>query len=166
MTTTTHGERTRMMHKIWACLRLTLGCLWLAGCAVQPGLRQAPGTLTELHYLYDARPARLFSIAAEVCTDPAQRVARPERNVVECRSLMPPANTAAAILAFGGNITDLPESVIRFAGTPGASYLVRATVYLEVPRDGRAPVQVQADDPEVWQRLAAILTATGGTPAP
>lgn len=156
-----------MTHNIWVILRLTLAALWLSGCTVQPGLRQEPGTLTELHYLYDTAPAGLFVVAADVCTDPAQRVARPARNVVECRSLLPPANTAAAILAFDGTISDLPESVIRFSGSPGsAAYLVRATFYLEVPREGRAPVQVQIDDAAIWERLAAVLTATGGRPAP
>lgn len=160
-----------MTHKIWAGLRLTLGVALVAGCATElappPGLRAAPGQLSELHYLFDAAPARLFVIAAEVCSDPAQRVARPSRDVVECRSLLPPTNTAAAILAFDGTISDLPESVIRFSGTPGtAAYLLRATVFLEVPRNNKAPVQVQMNDPAVWQRLADIMTAIGGRPAP
>lgn len=159
------------MHKIWAKARLTpiaiLVAGVVAGCGPQPGLRQAPGGLTELHYLYDSAPARLFAVAAEVCSDPAQRVTRPSRSVVERRSLMPPANTAAAIIAFDGTIGDLPESVIRFAGNAEpAAYRVRATVFMEVPREGRAPVQVQMDDPEIWARLAGIMAATGGTPAP
>ncbi len=163
--------KSQMMHKMWAnvwsAVRLTPLAALVAGCAPEPGLRQAPGTLTELHYSFDAAPARLFAVAAEVCTDPAQRIARPSSNTVECRSLLPPENTAAAILAFDGTISDLPESVIRFAGSPGkATYLVRATVYLEIPREGKTPVQVQVYDPEVWQRLAGIMTATGGQPVP
>lgn len=154
-----------MMHKIWAAARLTLALAGLAGCAAPPGLVATPGGLTELHFAYDSRPDRLFAVAAEVCTAPAQRVTRPDRNTVECRSLLPPANTAAAILAYGGTIAALPESVIRFRGrTDPDRYRVRATVYLEIPRDAAPPVQVQADDAAVWRQLSGILVATGGRP--
>lgn len=142
----------------------------LAGCAAPapPDSGCAPdaaGTEALGRALYGGYPELLFAAAAEACDDPGQSVVRAGRDAIRCESLLPPEETGALILAYGGTVDALPRSVISFTGRElPEGYAVRADTYLCIPQQGGGVRLVPQADRTMADMMRAILREAGGRP--
>lgn len=140
--------------------------LTIAACAPPP--LSAPVVsdqpLPEVSARFVTPPADLLEALPRLCTEPTQRIVRPEPGVTECRMLLDPQATAGAILRYGGTINRLPESVIRLSvRQDDMGFVVSSAAYLEVPRASGDVLRVVFPDPGMDRRMARVLTNLGGT---
>lgn len=114
--------------------------------------------------LFASYPAPLFSLAEEVCSDPAETAVRPSRDEFRCERLPNPQAAGALILEFNGTIEALPRYVLRLSGveTPDG-YVVTADNFIRVPQASGGSRIITFPDPEVEAAWREILTRIGGT---
>lgn len=114
---------------------------------------------------FDQYPTRLFNVFETACSGPEHTFNRPSDDVYECRELLPPPATAAAILQYDGYPEDLPQLVIRFiAQSQDPGYRVDTELFLNVPRRSGAALRVIPSDPRISRRMSRLLRAAGGEP--
>ena len=131
----------------------------LAGCATQDIVAGSSKAR------FGSYPTRLFNAFENACTGPEHTFRKTDGDVYECRELLPPPVTAAAILQYDGYPEDLPELVIRFIATEDVSgFLVNTELFLNVPQKEGAPLKVIPSDPRISRRMARLLEAAGGEP--
>lgn len=153
------------------------GLALLAACATapeplphpsRPGALPDPvpaGSVTEpsVSALFSARPALFLEAAATACAAPGQTALRPDADTLRCESLPEPDAAAGLILAYGGDLANLPRYVVRFSGRPQQDgYRLRAESYIDVPRRDGSHVEIRPDDPAVFQAFGELLTRAGG----
>ncbi|WP_109464178.1 hypothetical protein [Albibacillus kandeliae] len=114
---------------------------------------------------FDSYPTDLFSAFEEVCSQPADKFHRLDRNSVECRSYLSPDATAAMILRYGGTTESLPQLVLRINAQPDdPGYVVVLDAYLNVPQKHGQPVRVKHRDAFFTRKVNDMMRAAGGVP--
>lgn len=156
-------------------------CLLAAACATAPAPAPHPtrpvalpdpvpaGSVTtpSVTALFAERPALFLDAAATACAAPGQTALRPDPDTLSCESLPEPDAAAGLILAYDGNLEDLPRYVVRFSGAARADgYVMRAESFIDVPRRDGTHVEIRPDDAAVFESFAALLTRAGGRVLP
>ncbi len=155
----------RLRHRARAFVPVTLYLVLAACAAPRPPPAAIRQPLPEQRALFAAPPKEILDTLREGCMSATQRFVQVSETVIECRMLMPPNATAAAILRYDGTIDALPELVIRLRLEKVAEgYELGATQFLEVPRAAGDMLYVVHPDPVLDRRLRQILTGLGGTP--
>ncbi|UYV39451.1 hypothetical protein N4R57_10870 [Rhodobacteraceae bacterium D3-12] len=140
--------------------------LCLSGCATTTPTPKETGSgarVTAAYFTDD--PAALIAAAKGACADPGETFVQPRDGVTQCRLLLDPQTTAAAILSYDGDIKALPQLVISLSTSPaGDGHLVAGCAFLKVPhKDGRVSRIVQ-NDRTVHGQLREMFDAIGGKP--
>lgn len=140
--------------------------LCLAGCATTRPVPEGAVSVPQVTAAYFTEdPAALVAAARGACADPGETFVQPQRGVTQCRLLLDPQTTAAAILSYDGDIKALPQLVISLStARAGDGHLVTGCAFLKVPhKDGRVSRIVQ-NDRMVDAQLREMFAAIGGKP--
>lgn len=130
---------------------------------VPAGSVSAPSVIA----LFAERPAMFLDAAATACAAPGQTALRPDADTLRCESLPEPDAAAGLILAYDGDLGNLPRYVVRFSGAPvSGGYRLRAESFIDIPRRDGSHVEIRPDDPAVFDRFGDLLTRAGGRVLP
>jgi hypothetical protein len=152
----THNQKATMTRFFALITLIVAGCTPIHGEA-----DPVDGRITARFTEY---PGDLFMALEATCNKPNERFVRRDRNLMQCRSLLPPQATAAIILNYDGTIEDLPELVVQFSGAQDATgYILENRYYLHVPRRGTVPVHVIQGDWVVERRMRELMQVAGGS---
>lgn len=120
---------------------------------------------------FAAYPTDVLRAAKEICAGPRNRFHQPNSGLTQCYELMGPRETANVILAFDGDIKNLPTMVsslhtrkVTVDGAPG--YAVTTCSYLHVPLKNGNIRRVVVNSKRNNRQMHRMLETVGGTVLP
>lgn len=124
-----------------------------------------PGAPSVASARFDQAPPILDEATQMACDDPGSELVRPRPGVIQCRLLLSPEATAAAILTYDGSIEDLPRLVISLSTQKARTGdVVTGCAFLMIPLKDGSVRRVVHNDRALDARLRRMLAAVGGQP--